>query len=233
MAVFLLKSLLGADHVPPPATGIFTDVPADYFAIDWVEDLYARHITGGCQLPGDPLRYCPDDAVTREQMAVFLLKTLLGFDYPPPPAAGLFEDVPADSIFINWIEDIYNRQITVGCQAAGPAAVLPGHSEHARRDGGLPVEDLRPAVAGAAACGRPRRVYTRSALAHRPAAAVFPEGPADRDRPERPTCCRGSRAQEATMIELAQALLVLALQARTRPSRSRSTRTPVATRSAR
>ena len=127
MAVFLLKALLGADHVPPAATGIFTDVPADYFAIDWIEDLYGRHITGGCQLPGDPLRYCPDEAVTREQMAVFLLKTLLGADYPPPPATGIFEDVPADSIFIDWIEDIYNRQITAGCQPEGqPLRYCPG-----------------------------------------------------------------------------------------------------------
>ena len=73
MAVFLLKTLMGKDYVPPPAAGIFEDVPSDYFAIDWIEDLYNRQITGGCQ--ADPLHYCPDDPNTRGQMAVFLTKT--------------------------------------------------------------------------------------------------------------------------------------------------------------
>ncbi|HEY2798174.1 MAG TPA: PQQ-dependent sugar dehydrogenase, partial [Thermoanaerobaculia bacterium] len=36
MAVFLLKSKFGADHVPPPATGmVFTDVQPGDFAADW------------------------------------------------------------------------------------------------------------------------------------------------------------------------------------------------------
>ena len=49
MAVFLLKTLLGVRLPPPPATGIFEDVPVDSFAADWIEDLYDRQITGGCQ----------------------------------------------------------------------------------------------------------------------------------------------------------------------------------------
>jgi hypothetical protein len=71
--VFLLKSLLGAAHVPPPAQGIFDDVPPDHFAIDWIEDLYARQITGGCS--ASPLLYCPEQPNTRGEMAVFLTKT--------------------------------------------------------------------------------------------------------------------------------------------------------------
>ena len=42
---------------------------------DWIEDLYGRGITAGCQAPGDPLKYCPDDRVLRREMAVFLVKT--------------------------------------------------------------------------------------------------------------------------------------------------------------
>ncbi len=59
-----------AAYVPPPAQHIFEDVPANYFAIAWIEDLYNRQVTGGCLAV--PLRYCPEDPNTRGQMAVFL-----------------------------------------------------------------------------------------------------------------------------------------------------------------
>ena len=57
-----------------PATGtIFGDVPLGAFAAAWIEELYNRGITGGCQ--ASPLLYCPDKPNTRGQMAVFLTKT--------------------------------------------------------------------------------------------------------------------------------------------------------------
>jgi hypothetical protein len=74
MAVFLLKTSLGAAYTPPAATGtIFTDVPTSAFAADWIEDLYARGVTGGCLT--NPLRYCPTNTNNRQQMAVFITKT--------------------------------------------------------------------------------------------------------------------------------------------------------------
>jgi hypothetical protein len=112
MAVFLLKAKFGSDHVPPPATGtVFADVQPGDFAADWIEELASLGITGGCE----PNLYCPNDPVTRGQMAVFLLKTLLGSGYVPPPPAGIFADVPIDYFSIAWIEDLYNRGITGGC----------------------------------------------------------------------------------------------------------------------
>jgi uncharacterized repeat protein (TIGR03803 family) len=74
MAVFLLKSKHGSTYVPPLCTGIFPDVectPTPAFAVDWIEQLYVEGITGGCA-GGN---YCPGNAVTRGQMAVFLVKT--------------------------------------------------------------------------------------------------------------------------------------------------------------
>jgi hypothetical protein len=70
MAVFLLRAEHGSSYVPPPATGIFTDVPADYWAAAWIERLAAEGITGGC---GNG-NFCPGVTVTRDQMAVFLVK---------------------------------------------------------------------------------------------------------------------------------------------------------------
>jgi ELWxxDGT repeat protein len=72
MAVFLLRGTRGTGFVPPPATGaVFTDVSAGYWAAPWIEQLAAEGITGGCA----PGVYCPDNPVTRAEMAVFLTKT--------------------------------------------------------------------------------------------------------------------------------------------------------------
>jgi hypothetical protein len=117
MAVFLLKSRYGPAYAPPPAVGIFIDVPAaDAFA-PWIEDLYNRGITGGCSAV--PLLFCPNSAVLRQQMAVFLLKTLEGVAYTPPLCAGIFPDVTCPSLFADWIEELFNRGITGGCGAPG------------------------------------------------------------------------------------------------------------------
>jgi len=113
MAVFLLKSKYGAAYAPPPAAGVFADVPvSDPFA-PWIENLYALGVTGGCS--ASPLAYCPDQAVRRKQMAVFLLKSRYGSDYVPPACQGIFSDVPCPGAFADWIEDLANRQITGGC----------------------------------------------------------------------------------------------------------------------
>jgi hypothetical protein len=71
MAVFLLRVKYGSNYVPPAATGIFADVPDDFFR-PWIEQLAREGITSGC----GPNVYCPSSAVTRAQMAVFLARTL-------------------------------------------------------------------------------------------------------------------------------------------------------------
>ncbi len=115
MAVFLLKSKLGAAYAPPDCTGtVFLDVPCTGGIFDpWIEDLSARGITGGC----GGGNYCPDSPVTRAQMSALLLKTDLGAGYTPPACTGtVFLDVPcAGGIFDPWIEDLSTRGITGGC----------------------------------------------------------------------------------------------------------------------
>jgi S-layer family protein len=112
MAVFVLKAKEGASYVPPPATGIFTDVPASDPFAPWIEELYRRGVVAGC---GAGPAYCPNGAVLRQQMSVFLLKTLLGADYVPPACAGVFGDVPCSNPFAPWVEDLFNRSIAAGC----------------------------------------------------------------------------------------------------------------------
>ena len=57
---------------PGPAQATFGDVPTDDFGFQYVEALAASGITGGC----GGGNYCPDSAVTRRQMAIFLAKAL-------------------------------------------------------------------------------------------------------------------------------------------------------------
>jgi len=123
MAVFLLKAKFGAAHAPPPCHGIFDDVTCPSLYADWIEELYAIGITGGCSV-SPPLLYCPGAAVSRAQMAALLLKTSLGSDYPPPNCTGtVFTDVPcAGGVFDPWIEDLARRGITGGC---GPGVYCP------------------------------------------------------------------------------------------------------------
>ncbi len=115
MAVFLLKAEHGSDYVPPACNGIFPDVPCpatpEFPYSNWIERLFQEGITVGCGAG-----YCPDDPVTRAQMAVFLLKTEHGSDYAPPPCTGVFADVSCPTAFaVGFIERLYAEQITGGC----------------------------------------------------------------------------------------------------------------------
>ena len=49
---------------------------------DFIEDLSIRGITAGCAV-GPPALYCPDNPVTREQMAAFLSLTFDAVLYGP------------------------------------------------------------------------------------------------------------------------------------------------------
>ena len=71
MAVFLLKARHGSQFVPPPAAGVFPDVPVSSPFAPWIEQLAAEGITAGC---GGGY-YCPDNPNTRAQMAAFLTAT--------------------------------------------------------------------------------------------------------------------------------------------------------------
>lgn len=62
---------------PPPAAATFNDVPTGDFGFQYIEALAASGITGGC----GGGNYCPDSAVTRRQMAIFLAKAL-GLSFP-------------------------------------------------------------------------------------------------------------------------------------------------------
>ena len=112
MSVFVLVAKEGAGYVPPACgTPVFTDVPASSPFCRFIEELARRGVVGGCAAG----RYCPADAVTREQMSIFVLRTLDPALDPPACGTPVFADVPASSPFCRWIEELFRRNIVTGC----------------------------------------------------------------------------------------------------------------------
>jgi hypothetical protein len=75
MAVFLLRAIgHGSSTHLGAYQGTFADVPSSSPFARFIEHLYSPHaVTSGCRT--NPLRYCPDAAVTRAQMAIFIVRT--------------------------------------------------------------------------------------------------------------------------------------------------------------
>jgi hypothetical protein len=115
MAVFLLRAIHGSDYVPPAPTHDFADVPVTgkEWMEPWIEQFYAEGITTGC----GGGNYCPENKVTRAEMAVFVLRALHGGGYSPPAATHTFADVPVTGKewMEPWIDQFAAEGITTGC----------------------------------------------------------------------------------------------------------------------
>lgn len=120
VSVFLLVSKLGAGYRPPACTSpMFTDVPCSHPFAAWINDLAVRGITGGC----GGGNYCPGGIVSREQMAVLLLRTRDQAFSPPACMQPPFTDVPCSNPFAPWIAALAAEGIAGGC---APGRYCPG-----------------------------------------------------------------------------------------------------------
>ncbi len=114
MAVFLVRAL-GLEPVENPA-GRFGDVAAEAWYAGHVERIAEHAITVGCNPDGT--LYCPQDPVTRSQMALFLSRA---FDLPEADAAEpSFDDVAEDHYAFAAVESVRAAGITVGCSTEPP-----------------------------------------------------------------------------------------------------------------
>ena len=115
MAIFLLRAEHGGTYQPPALGGFgtgFADVNPDDFAAAFITQLRVEKITLGC----GSFNYCPNDPVTRAQMAIFLLRTEHGANYMPPDATGtLFTDVKPGDFGARFIEQLAHEGISGGC----------------------------------------------------------------------------------------------------------------------
>ena len=100
----------------------FADVQAVSPFFPFVEAMFNAGVTSGCGNGS----YCPGSAVTRDQMAVFLLRSKLGSSFAPPACTTqAFNDVPCSNPFAPWINDLAARFITGGC---GGGNYCPGNT---------------------------------------------------------------------------------------------------------
>jgi uncharacterized delta-60 repeat protein len=103
---------MGSDIGPSPT---FEDVNWDYWAYSFIDRLYTNGITTGCS--SNPLMYCPEQSVTRAQMAVFLERGVHGSTYQPPAvgAGSGFNDVSTSYWAAAWIKQLAADGVTTGC----------------------------------------------------------------------------------------------------------------------
>ncbi len=107
MAVWIVRSL---GEQPSDTANGFSDVDSDVWWAPYVQRLAELGVTQGCAT--NPLRYCPNEPVTRAQMATFLVRA-----FDPQPAGGQpgFSDVSADHFHKNDINTLALSRITAGC----------------------------------------------------------------------------------------------------------------------
>lgn len=111
----ITESVVAPADIPPPQPNI-NSYTYDIHQVTQ-QAFYAERQGGSVALP----TYCPRDFVSRQHMAVFLLKSMHGANYQPPPATGtMFSDVPLDHPYGAWIEQLAREGITAGkspCEA--------------------------------------------------------------------------------------------------------------------
>jgi hypothetical protein len=112
MAAFLMAAREGPAYKPVPCVNIpFGDVPLTHPFCRFIRYLATLGIAAGC----GGGNYCPDQAVSRQETSVLVLRTSDPTFTPPPCTTPVFADVPAASPFCPWIEEWARRGIAAGC----------------------------------------------------------------------------------------------------------------------
>ncbi len=114
-AIYMAINYIDGLGVSVVLNPVFADVPWTHTAWQDIERLYNSGVTGGCST--NPLNYCPNNTITRAEMAVFLLRGMHGSSYNPPPVGGStgFNDVPTSHWAAAWIKQFAAEGITGGC----------------------------------------------------------------------------------------------------------------------
>jgi hypothetical protein len=79
-SVFFLRMMHGADYLPPDPSGLFVDVPPDFWGAKWIEASYNAGLIPACET-SPQLRFCPDDPLDRA-MAAYMMVQAKGLSIP-------------------------------------------------------------------------------------------------------------------------------------------------------
>jgi hypothetical protein len=115
MAIFIVRAVYGNDNFNLlSSTPYFTDVSPATFGFKWIQKMYELGITAGC----GPGLFCPTQQVTRDQMAIFIIRARYGAATAfTSPANQIFSDVLPSSFAYRWIQRMSEDGITTGCSA--------------------------------------------------------------------------------------------------------------------
>jgi hypothetical protein len=103
-----------------PGAEMFADVPASSPFCSWIEELSRRGITAGCA----PGLFCPFASVTRQQMSVFLVKTV---DNAPGIAVAGMSSFTTGTVVTNFFNRFGGGEPTISHTGTGVYQVFfPG-----------------------------------------------------------------------------------------------------------
>jgi len=92
----------------------FGDNPTTSTFFPFIQGIYAAEVIPECAIGS----FCPNGAITRKEMAKFLLTAKLGASFTPPACTTpMFSDVPCSHPYAIWINEIAREGITSGCAA--------------------------------------------------------------------------------------------------------------------
>lgn len=95
MATYVARALFGETFSFPTAQR-FSDIPASHSLFPYVQKIWDLGVTQGCSASS----YCPEDLVTREQMAAFLSRAFFGYQrLTPSPGGGSGPSIAGCSVF--------------------------------------------------------------------------------------------------------------------------------------
>ncbi len=121
MAVFLVAAIEAGNGFAYTETPYFTDVPASSPYFIFIQKLKDLGITNGCAATS----YCPNDSVTRAEMAALIVASRYNGTPYTYPSTAFFSDVAASSPYFPFVQKMAQAGITGGC---GGGLYCPGET---------------------------------------------------------------------------------------------------------
>jgi hypothetical protein len=110
-----------AEFTPADCTEVFADVPASNLFCPWIEQLAADGVNAGC---GEG-NFCPDQPVTRQQLALYLEKAMRGtltWDVDADTLDGIDSSEFLTAASLNWAS--FRRRFYLSINTANGAGAL-------------------------------------------------------------------------------------------------------------